>query len=177
MAEHRGHWGWHQLDSRWVRRLIRAADIQPGDLVVDVGAGTGAITAQLVDHGASVIAVELHPGRAASLRARFADDRVVVVRADGADLRLPRRPFKVVANPPFGICTALLRRLTTPKSKLEVAGIVVPRWAATRWAVGRGVGGVTSRRLFQFHHGPVVPAGAFHPAPPADAAMLLIRRS
>jgi hypothetical protein len=41
-------------------------------LVIDIGAGGGAITAQLLDQGAQVIAVELHPGRAAALRRRFA---------------------------------------------------------------------------------------------------------
>jgi 23S rRNA (adenine-N6)-dimethyltransferase len=176
VAEGRGRWGWHRLDSRWVSRLIAAADIRPGDLVVDVGAGDGQITAQLLEYGASVIAVELHPGRAATLQARFAQGKVVVVRTNAAELRLPRQPFKVVANPPFGIITALLRRLTAPTSALERGCVVLPAWAAARWAAGRGVGGITSKQLFEFDHRGHVPARAFRPAPPADAAMLLIRR-
>lgn len=177
MAGARGRWGWHRLDSRWIARLIGAAGIGPGDLVVDVGAGDGRITAQLLDHGASVVAVELHAGRAAALRSRFQAREVIVVRADASDLRLPRRPFKVVANPPFGITTALLRRLTHPASRLEYASLVVPAWAAARWAAGRGVGGSASRRLFRSTHGGIVPAHAFRPTPPTDAGILLIQRA
>lgn len=176
MAGGSGRWGWHRLDSRWIAGLIDAAGIGPGDLVLDVGAGDGRITAQLLDRGASVIAVELHPGRAAALRSRFQAHRVIVVRANASDLRLPRRPFKVVANPPFGITTALLRRLTRPTSRLESASLVVPAWAAARWAAGRGAGGTTSRSLFRCSHGGIVPAKAFRPPPRTDAGILLIHR-
>ena len=112
MAGNAGRWGWHQLDKRWAARLVESADVRPGDLVVDVGAGAGVITTQLLRAGASVVAVELHPRRVSLLRDQFAKRPVIVVRADAADLRLPRRSFKVVANPPFGVTTALLRRLT-----------------------------------------------------------------
>jgi 23S rRNA (adenine-N6)-dimethyltransferase len=177
VAAQSGRWGWHRLDSRWITRLIEDAHIRRGDLVIDIGAGDGRITSQLLERGASVIAVELHPDRATELRRRFAHQDVVVVCADASDLRLPRRPFKVVANPPFAITTALLRRLTSPKSRLEVASVVVPTWAAARWTAGRGVGGITSQRRFHFDHGGHVPARAFHPPPPSDAAILLIRAS
>ncbi len=176
MAGDSGRWGWHQLDRRWIARLVEAAGVQPGDLVVDIGAGTGAITAQLLHAGASVVAVELHPHRLAVLRDRFAAQPVTVVRADAADLRLPRRPFKVVANPPFGATTALLRRMTLPSSRLERASLVLPGWAATRWAAGRGVGSPASHRAFTFALGPRIPAAAFRPAPPADPAVLLVAR-
>ncbi len=171
MAGDSGRWGWHQLDSHWVRRLVEATDIRPGDLVVDVGAGAGAITAQLVHAGASVVAVELHPRRVAQLRHRFAGAPVTVVRADASDLRLPGRPFKVVANPPFGVTTSLLRRLTARSSRLDRATLVLPAWAVARWSAGRGAGTPTSKRTFTCRPGPRVPAAAFRPAPPA------IRRS
>jgi 23S rRNA (adenine-N6)-dimethyltransferase len=172
-----GRWGWHQLDRRWIARLIRAAELAPGDLVLDIGAGTGAITDQLVRAGASVLAIELHAHRASVLRNRFADWPVTVAQLDATELRLPKRPFKVVANPPFGITTAQLRRLTQPASRLQRASLVLPAWAAKRWAAGRGVGGVTSKFAFTFTLGPKIPAAAFYPAPPADAAILLITRN
>jgi 23S rRNA (adenine-N6)-dimethyltransferase len=177
VAADAGRWGWHRLDRRWVDRLIDLAGVHERDLVLDIGAGDGAITSRLLDVGASVIAVELHAGRAATLRNRFAGQDVVVVRADAADLRLPRRPFRVVANPPFGITTAVLRRLTLPTSNLTSATIVVPAWAAARWAAGRGAGGVASKRLFPCSRHARVPASAFTPRPPADAAILVIRRA
>ena len=91
-----------------------------------MGAGTGALTGLLVASGARVVAVELHVSRASALRAAFCASPVTVVVADAADLRLPRRPFRVVANPPFAITTALLKRLTAPGSRLVRADLVVP---------------------------------------------------
>jgi 23S rRNA (adenine-N6)-dimethyltransferase len=101
--------------------------------VLDIGAGTGALTGPLVHAGARVIAVELHPGRAQQLRERFSGQPVTVVQTDAADLRLPRKPFRVVANPPFAITTALIKRLLAPGSRLVAADLVVPRHVALRW--------------------------------------------
>ena len=167
-------WGWHQLDRRWAARLVALAEVSAGDLVLDVGAGRGAITSELLRAGAHVVAIELHEQRVAFLREQFDGQRVTVVRADATDLRIPRRPFKVVANPPFGATTALLRRLTSPASRLERASLVLPSWAATRWAGGRGTG---RPRGFTFSLGPRVPPSAFRPPPPHDTRVLLVRRA
>jgi 23S rRNA (adenine-N6)-dimethyltransferase len=144
--------------------------------VVDVGAGTGALTAPLVAAGARVIAVELHPGRHRILRERFRGCDVTVVRADGADLRLPTRPFRVVANPPFAIASALLRRLLAPGSRLVGADLVVPWSVARRWsgpgAPGRGRWG----RDFTVALGSPVSARAFRPPPPMPMTTLRVRR-
>ena len=95
-------WGWYRLDPAWAERLVADSGVRQGDLVLDIGAGDGALTAPLLERGARVIAIELHPGRAAALRQRFGAD-IKVVQVDAADLRLPRRPFHVVANPPWAI--------------------------------------------------------------------------
>jgi len=112
---------------------VRAAAIRPGDLVVDLGAGHGALTAALVDAGARVVAVELHPARAQLLRERFADDAVTVVRADVATVRLPRRPFRVVANPPWAVAESVRAHLLRAPGLVR-ADLVLPRWLARRWA-------------------------------------------
>ncbi|HEY9333262.1 MAG TPA: rRNA adenine N-6-methyltransferase family protein, partial [Kribbella sp.] len=117
-----------------------AAGIVPGELVLDVGAGLGALTAPLVRAGARVVAVELHPGRADRLRRRFADAPVTVVRADAGDLRLPSRPFRVVSSPPYNISTLLLKRLLSPGSRLVSADLVLQRQVANRWVRGDAPG-------------------------------------
>jgi 23S rRNA (adenine-N6)-dimethyltransferase len=111
---------------------VARAGIRDGDLVVDLGAGTGALTAALVEAGARVIAFELHPGRADALRGRF-DDAVTVVRADVARARLPRRPFRVVANPPWSLAESIRRRLLRAPGLVR-ADLVLPRWLVHRWA-------------------------------------------
>ncbi|MGH9097893.1 MAG: rRNA adenine N-6-methyltransferase family protein [Acidimicrobiales bacterium] len=169
-------WGWHQLDSRWAERIVAEARVGPDDLVLDVGAGTGAITSSLVRRGARVVAVELHPKRAARLRVRFDHDPVKVVVADAADLWLPRYPFKVVANPPFAVTAALLSRLVAPGSHLSRADLVVPWHVARRWAAGRAPGAGRWLRQFEVGIGVPIPRSAFRPPPPNRVAVLVIRR-
>lgn len=176
MSEQRTRWGWHRLDSRWAERLVDNAGICSGDLVLDIGAGTGALTRPLLQRGARVIAFELHPTRAQDLRRNFANDNVIVVRTDGADVRLPIRPFRVVANPPFAISIALLRRLTAPGSRLIRADIIVPWHVADRWVWGTPPGAGRWRKEFECSFGRPIPRSAFSPPPPSGVSILVIQR-
>jgi 23S rRNA (adenine-N6)-dimethyltransferase len=175
-ASGNARWGWHRLAPTWADRIVADAGVVPGDLVVDIGAGTGAVTAPLVAAGARVIAVELNPQRLAILRDRFAPDDVTVVRADAADLRLPRRPFRVVANPPFAVTTRLLKRLLAPGSRLVSADLVVQRATARRWVAGRAPGAGRWARDYDVRMGRRVPRSAFAPRPPVDCVNLRITR-
>jgi 23S rRNA (adenine-N6)-dimethyltransferase len=175
-ASARVGWGWHRLTEPWADTIVADAAVSPGEFVLDVGAGTGALTASLARAGARVLAVELHPARVEELRRRFGDARVKVVRADAADLRLPRHPFRVVANPPFAVTSQLLRRLLAPGSRLVAADVVLQRAAARRWAGGHAPGAQRWRREFDVRIGRRIPRAAFTPAPPVDAATLVIRR-
>jgi 23S rRNA (adenine-N6)-dimethyltransferase len=172
----RGAWGWHPLDSRWAQRVVDAAGVKPGELVLDIGAGLGALTAPLVQAGARVVAVELHPGRAERLRRRFADAPVTVVRADAGDLRLPSRPFRVVSSPPYNISTLLLKRLLAPGSRLVSADLVLQRQVANRWARGEAPGANRWLRYYDPSIGLRLPRKAFTPPPQVDSAVLLLRK-
>jgi 23S rRNA (adenine-N6)-dimethyltransferase len=159
-----------------VRRLLACARVQPGDLVIDAGAGTGGITAALVAAGACVIAVELHPKRAAHLRSRFARCPVTVVQADVADLWLPHRRFHVVANPPFGAVTALMRRLVVRGSRLERATLVVPGHVGARWTSPTAPGVSRWGATFDSRLVGTVPSHAFRPPAPRSARILVVER-
>ncbi|MGZ4706402.1 MAG: rRNA adenine N(6)-methyltransferase family protein [Acidimicrobiales bacterium] len=175
MARSRREWGWHQLDPRWAERIVADAGVDAGDLVIDVGAGLGALTGPLLASGARVIAVEAHPGRAARLRESFGPELVVVV-ADARDLRLPRRPFHVVANPAYGIGAALLRRLVHPGSRLVRAHVVLQQQVARRWAGPDAPGARRWQRCFAGELGRPVPRSAFQPAPAVNSRVLVLRR-
>lgn len=141
-----------------------------------MGAGDGVLTFLLAGTGARVVAVELHPERCRLLREVHADGDVIVVQADARDLRLPRRPFHVVANPPFGATAGLLRRLVAPGSRLVEARLVVPRHVARRWTSGEAPGAARWAAQFEASTGRAIPRSAFRPPPPHDAVVLVVSR-
>ena len=163
----RASWGWHRLADDWAARVVAEAGIRPGQLVLDIGAGQGALTAPLIRAGARVVAVELHEGRAARLQQRF--PQVTLVSADARGLRLPRQPFRVVASPPYGITADLLGLLLAPGSRLVAADLVLQRAAVRKYAARRVRG-------FQLTMGAALPRHAFRPPPRVDSAVLVIRR-
>ena len=168
-------WGVHLLTPDWAERLVTLAGVRRGDCVLDVGAGLGALTAPLVDAGARVIAIELHPGRAQQLRDRFGR-AVIVVQTDATDLRLPRRAYSVVANPPFSVTAALLRRVLQPGSRLVGAHLVLQDRVARRWASTAAPGYPRWSRSFAVSARMRVPRRAFRPSPTVDGRVLVIRR-
>jgi 23S rRNA (adenine-N6)-dimethyltransferase len=161
-------WGWHALTGDWPSRIVAQAGVRPGDLVLDIGAGYGALTAPLVAAGARVLAIELHAGRAEHLRHRFRHDPVTVVEVDAAGLLLPHRPFKVVANPPFAISSALLQILLGRRSQLVSAELVLQRALVSRLITGPHGRWQVKERLR-------LPRSAFHPRPQVDTAVAAIR--
>jgi len=142
---------------------VRRAGIAAGELVVDLGAGDGALTAALVDAGARVVAVELHPGRLEALRRTFADAAVTVVHADLADVALPRRPFRVVANPPWARAETVRARLLRAPTLVR-ADLVLPRWLVHRWAMN-------SARI---EVGSSLRAESFEPPAPTGSAVAVL---
>ena len=164
-------WGWYALEADWADRIVAESPVRAGDLVLDLGAGKGALTAPLVAAGARVLAIELHPGRAALLRRRFAGSRVTVVQVSLSDLVLPHKPFRVVSNPPFERASQLVRMLMASRH-LVSADLVLQR-GAVRGLLERAPG--RSRRHV-ITAGRPLPRRAFCPAPAVDTAVLQIRR-
>jgi 16S rRNA (adenine1518-N6/adenine1519-N6)-dimethyltransferase len=102
-----------QADGPVVPKLVAAAALKPGETVLDAGAGLGAITealCQAVAPGGAVLAVEQKP----ELADRMKDERwpgLRVVAGDVLKVNLPAPLDAVVANPPYRILPALIRRL------------------------------------------------------------------
>jgi 23S rRNA (adenine-N6)-dimethyltransferase len=169
--------GQHFLRSgKLAAELVRAAQIQREDLVLDLGAGTGVLTTALARHAGRVVAVEIDPQLATELRGRMPD--VEVLNEDALRVPLPDQPFKVVANLPFDGATAILRRLLDPRAQLASADVIV------EWAVACKRAAVwPSTQLsaywgawFELSVARRLPRCVFAPPPRVDAGVLRIVR-
>ncbi len=166
-------------DYALITRLAEACGARAGQLVFDLGAGSGAITAGLAATGARVIAVERDPKLAARLRRRFDGQPLVrVVEADLRTIPLPRRDFLVVASPPFSLTTAVCRRLLgDPIVPLAGAELIVQREAA-RWVAHprpRDAETAWWRARYQVRLTRAIGSASFAPPPRVEAAWLSVR--
>jgi 23S rRNA (adenine-N6)-dimethyltransferase len=149
--------------------IVRAAGVRPGELVVDLGAGTGVLTSALARAGSRVVAIELDPVLAAALRRRFGQ----VVEGDARRVPLPREPFRVVANLPFDAGTDILRRLLDDPNL--VAADVIVQWelAMKRAAVWPSTAlGVIWSASFDLTLVRRLSRDVFAPPPAVDAGVL-----
>jgi 16S rRNA (adenine1518-N6/adenine1519-N6)-dimethyltransferase len=122
--------GQHWLsDPAYLKRIAGAADFGAADTVVEIGAGTGLLTARLAERASRLIAVEVDAGPVARLRKQFGDaPKVSIVEADVLEATpeeiLERGdgglPYVVVGNLPYFIGTAIVRRFLEARAK--------PRW-------------------------------------------------
>ena len=118
----------------------------------------------------------MHPARARQLRSGFAGLPVIVGTLTSVSMRLPRRPFRVVASPPYAISSPLLRLLLAPSSHLTAADLVLQRAVVRRYAGGAAAGPGRFRRQWRMSAGRPLPRRAFRAPPRVDSAVLVVRR-
>jgi 16S rRNA (adenine1518-N6/adenine1519-N6)-dimethyltransferase len=100
------------IDGNIIQKILKTAQVQPGDRILEIGPGPGALTAALLEAGAHVTAIELDPLFATKLeRLQTPDSRLEIISQDALLFPFETRPGKVVANLPYHISTPLLTRL------------------------------------------------------------------
>ncbi len=179
--------GQHFLRDRSVPpRIADAANLQPADQVIEIGPGLGILTEELArkldpDRG-KLVAVELDQDLLPSLRERFAGQpHVSFVQADvletsPTDLS-ESQPYKVVANLPYYITSAILRHFLDAEHKPISLTVMVQREVADRM-VAQPPNMSLLAVAVQFYGKPRtvfrVPPGAFRPPPKVDSAVVHI---
>jgi 16S rRNA (adenine1518-N6/adenine1519-N6)-dimethyltransferase len=164
--------------------IVEAAELAPGDRVVEIGPGLGVLTRRLLAAGARVLAVELDARLAEYLRRElYGIDAFELIEADALSLHpremFPGEPFKVVANIPYHITSPLLHAFLEGDRPPDLTVLLVQLEVAERVAAPPGrmsylsvfVQNVTSAEVVAR-----VPAAAFEPAPDVDSAVLRLRR-
>jgi 16S rRNA (adenine1518-N6/adenine1519-N6)-dimethyltransferase len=164
--------------------IVEAAELAPGDRVVEVGPGLGVLTRRLLAAGASVIAVELDPRLAAYLRRELgAEPGFELIEADALALHprdcFPGDEFKLIANIPYHITSPLLHAFLEGDRPPSLTVLLVQAEVAARVAAAPGQMSYLSVFVQNVAEAEVighVPAAAFEPAPEVDSAILRLRR-
>ena len=171
-------------DRTVVKRIVALVAPGDSDFILEVGPGQGALTRELVDSGATVVAVELDRRLAPLLAAEFASSRVSIIEADILKVDLPAalsvftdKKWKVAANLPYNISSqVLIKFLETPTLftdlYLMLQKEVGDRLAARPATKEYGILTLFCRLHFDVTRELIVKPGSFHPVPKVDSAVL-----
>lgn len=182
-------WGQNFVhDAGTVRKIVRSADVSPGEHVLEVGPGLGSLTLGLLEAGATVTAVEIDPRLAEQLPRTIAclttdvADRLTVINEDALDVTEVGEPTALVANLPYNVAVPVLLTLLARVPSLERVVVMVQAEVADRIAAAPGskIYGVPSVKA-AWHASArrtiTIGRSVFWPVPNVDSALVeLIRR-
>jgi 16S rRNA (adenine1518-N6/adenine1519-N6)-dimethyltransferase len=170
------------LDLNVCRKIVRLAELEPGESVLEVGPGPGGLTRALLEADARVVAVEADPRFARLLEplAEAAPGRLRIIRADAlavaeSDLIAPNA--SIVANLPYNIGSPLLVKWLTGPFRPRSMTLMFQKEVAERIIAGPGGGeygrlGVLAQALCEARIVLDLPARAFTPPPKVDSAVV-----
>lgn len=170
-------------DAHYIARIVDAIAPAPGDRIVEIGPGLGALTAPLVERAGQVTCVEIDRDLAARLRARFAPTQLALIEADALRLdwralaQADARPLAIVGNLPYHISTPLLFALAPIADRVSAQHFMLQKELVDRIVAAPGskdYGRLSVMLQFRYRVARlfVVPAGAFSPAPKVQSAIV-----
>jgi 16S rRNA (adenine1518-N6/adenine1519-N6)-dimethyltransferase len=175
------------IDGNTVRRIVKTAALQPGEMVLEVGPGLGSLTLGLLETGSPVIAVEIDRRLAGQLPLTVAqlqpEASLTVVQADAMSVsELPGEPTALVANLPYNISVPVLLHLLEHVPSLNSGLVMVQAEVGQRLAAPPGSKVYGSPSAKAAWYGVWRTAGhvsrqVFWPVPNVDSILVGFRRS
>jgi 16S rRNA (adenine1518-N6/adenine1519-N6)-dimethyltransferase len=172
--------GQNFLVDRTARDLIvNSSDLQPSDVVLEVGPGKGFLTEALLAHAGKVIAIEKDPRLAIILRNKYGSNRKLrIIQGDVLKVRIPRFN-KAVCTPPYYISSRLVLLLVS--KRLRCAVLTLQKEFAERLAAKPGSPDYGRISVMVQHKSSVELVGtiqrdSFQPAPKVDSVIVIIGR-
>ncbi len=185
------------IDKNLLGKLLDAAEVKQGELVLEVGPGTGTLTEALLERGCNVVACELDDSLAAMLGERMpalgygGGERFRLVQGDCLDkgkvlnktaaAAIGDAPFKLVANLPYGAATTLMLNLLIDHPRCSLQAVTIQKEVAQRMSAqpgGKDYGllSVVTQALGTVETVATLPPECFWPRPEVTSAMVVVRR-
>ena len=170
------------IDKNIVHKIVRLAELQPGETVLEIGPGRGILTEALLDSSGLVVAVELDAALCAHLRAtlgRRSNFRLVEGDALTFEYAQVPSPFLVVANLPYYVSTPLLFRLLEDRRRIDRLVLMLQEEVVARLAAapgGRDYGALSIAAQFycEVRQAFRVPPTCFRPKPQVGSAVVVL---
>lgn len=171
--------GQHLLNNKEViKDIINIARMSKGDLVLELGAGKGAITNDLSNRARKVLAVEYDQKFIKRLD-QLELKNTVIIKQDILKISLPREPFIVVSNIPYAITTPIMKKLlNNPLSNFQRGVLLMEKGAAKRFTSNyvKDPYVIAWRMWFDIRYVKGISRKNFSPPPKVDSAMVKINR-
>lgn len=165
-------------DPHYIARIITAVAPRPGERIVEIGPGLGALTRPLIEASGRITAIEIDRDLAARLTAEFPSDCLALHVADALrfDFAQLGRDLRLIGNLPYNISTPLLFHLAQYDAHVRDVTVMLQREVVQRMAAAPGTAdygrlSVMLQARFAVERLFVVPAGAFRPAPKVESAV------
>ncbi len=167
------------VDTHYIDRIIDAVAPRPGDNLVEIGPGLGALTHRLIERATRIAAIEIDRDLAARLRETWGPTRLALHEGDALafDYAVLGENLRVVGNLPYNISSPLLFHLASFDSLLRDIHVMLQREVVARMAAAPGTSdygrlSVMLQAKFAVARLFIIPPGAFQPAPKVDSAFV-----
>lgn len=173
--------GQHWLKDRSIlQAIVDDADIQPTDVVLEIGPGLGTLTSLLLAQAEQVIAVEFDEELARKLPGQFPGKKLTVHHQDILSFNLSELPagYKVVANVPYYITSKIVQKLMTADNKPSMAVLLVQKEVAERIAAKPGdmsLLALSAQIFAETKLGVKVGRDYFTPPPKVDSQVVVLK--
>lgn len=164
--------------------MVKSGNLQPGEFVLEIGPGNGALTRELLDAKVNVVTIEKDHRLIPTLNETFSNEiqngSLKLVEGDILEIELNKLlpcKYKVIANIPYYITGLIIRKLLEEKNKPESISLLVQKEVAERIVAKDGKESILSISVKAFgdpKYIKTVPRGAFTPQPNVDSAILKI---
>ena len=178
----RKRFGQHFLhDAGVLAKIVAAIDPNPGDRLVEIGPGEGALTRRLLERVERMEAIEIDRDLAARLEGEFPPQRLHLLRQDAleCDFSVFGEGLRIVGNLPYNISTPLLFHLAQYAGRVRdmhfmLQREVVERMVAAPSGADYGRLSVSLQARFRMRKLFTVARGAFRPPPKVDSCVVLL---
>lgn len=171
------------IDGNILRKIVASAQVQKGDIVLEIGPGPGALTECLLEAGASVIAVEKDPILSEALKRLYPLGNLQIFTEDIMKFDMSKHipaNTKVIANLPYHLTSPILGILLPRREQISSIHVMVQDEVARRMTSEHGSSDYSSLTVFLNYYGKPhysfkVGRNCFYPVPKVDSAVVSIQ--